>query len=132
VAARMEREQVGFEEAIWQLYDRKQAKENQWKDMLIDMGLHHPPTRRPADNAVFYALATVALNLAVGLRRLVFAGEDRHMRLWRLRRELFDVAGCVMVHARYALLTVLDARDWIFTRLERAMFARGHAVRGSA
>ena len=120
VAARMQRERLSFAETIWRLYDRKQAMENQWKDMLADMGLHHPPSRRPADNAIFYAMAALALNLSAGLRRLVLDGEDRFMRLWRLRREVFDVAGSVMLHARRAWLTLLDARDWVLTRIEHA------------
>jgi hypothetical protein len=120
VAARMAREKLSFAETIWQLYDHKQAMENQWKDMLADMGLHHPPSRKPADNAIFYAMGALALNLSVGLRRLAMEGEDRFMRLWRLRREIFDVAGSVMLHARRAWLTLLDARDWVLIKIEQA------------
>jgi hypothetical protein len=120
VAARMQRDKLCFAQVIWRLYDHKQAMENQWKDMLVDMGLHHPPSRKPADNAIFYAMAALAMNLTVGLRRLALEGDDRRMRLWRLRRELFDVAGSVMLHSRRAWLTVLDARDRVLTRIEQA------------
>jgi hypothetical protein len=120
VAARMQRERLSFGEVIWRLYDRKQGMENEWKDMLIDMGLHHPPSRKPADNAIFYAMGALAMNLSLGLRRLGLEGKDRRMRLWRLRRDVFDVTGSVMLHSRRAWLTVLDARDWVFARIEQA------------
>lgn len=120
VRARMERLKVGFELAVWSLYDFKQARENGWKELLDDMGLHHPPTADPKNGAIFYAIAALALNLATGVRRLGLRGPDRNMRLWRLRRELFDVAGRVAVRSRRAWLTVLDARDWISDKILQA------------
>jgi len=57
-----------FAERVWQLYGTKQGRENHYKQLLSDFGLHHPPSSRMGVNQVFYALATVASNLAMVLR----------------------------------------------------------------
>lgn len=110
-----------WEEAIWSLYDRKQASENQWKELLEDMGLHHPPSSKVQANAVFYATAALAYNLSVGLRRLGLEGSSCRMRLWRLRRELIDMSAEVARHCREAVVHVLDARAHLVEQLRCAM-----------
>ncbi len=110
-----------WEEAVWSLYGHKQGRENQWKDVLIDMGLHHPPSAKVQANAVFYAIAAVAYNLSVGVRRLALEGEGQRMRVWRLRRDLIDMAGYVVTRAREAVVHLLDARDHLVNQLRAAM-----------
>jgi hypothetical protein len=112
---------IGFEETVWQLYGRKQAMENQWKELLTDLGLHHPPSARAAVNAIFYGAAALAYNLAVGARLIGLAGPDRRMRLWRLRREVLDVAGRAMRHGRSVVVRLLDACGQRIDRLLAAM-----------
>jgi hypothetical protein len=121
VARVMEKYKCGFEETIWRLYSYKQAMENQWKDMLCDMGLHHPPCAKARVNAVFYAIAGLAYNLSVAVRRLTLGGTSRRMRLWRLRREVFDLAGYVVHHGRNVIMRLLDARDHLIEQLLAAM-----------
>jgi hypothetical protein len=118
IAAMMRSRKIGFARAVWLLYDHKQAMENQFKDPLRDLGLHHPPCRELARNAMFYTLAAIALNLTVGLRAIALGGAERRMRLWRLRRELFAVAARVATHAGQTIATMLGAdarvrRLWI-------------------
>lgn len=102
--ARMKRivdsERITFARAVWRLYDRKQAMENQFKDTLIDLGLHHPPCAELARNEVFYAVAALALNLSIGVRHLGFEGGEKKMRLWRLRREMLAIPARAVRHAR--------------------------------
>jgi len=112
---------ITFEQAIWRLYDRKQAQENLWKDQLIDLGLHHPPCAKLSANNIFYAIATLASNLATGVRRLALEGPQRSMRLWRFRRDLIDVAATVMLHARQVIVKLVDARTVFRTQLHAAM-----------
>jgi len=100
MVAIMRAERIGFGQAVWRLYDHKQAREHQFKDALIDLGLHHPPCRELARNEVFYAVAALALNLAVGVRRIGLRGEAGAMRLWRLRRVFFAIPARVSHHAR--------------------------------
>jgi hypothetical protein len=117
----MKRKALSFEQAVWHLYNAKQAMENQWKDLLIDLGLHHPPSAKVRANAAFYAMAALAYNLATGLRRLLFTGADRVMRLWRVRRETFGVPARVARHGREVMVRLLDARPRIVNRILVAM-----------
>jgi hypothetical protein len=117
----MERYDISYEEAIWFLYSKKQGIENQWKDLLSDMGLHHPPCAKACVNAVFYAIAGLAYNLSVAVRLLTLRGGSARMRLWRLRREVFDLPGYVVHHARYLVMRILDARDHLIEQLLSAM-----------
>jgi hypothetical protein len=117
----MQRDEISYEEAIWLLYSTKQGMENEWKDILGDMGLHHPPCAKAAVNAVFYAIAGIAYNLSVAVRLLTLSGPSGCMRLWRLRREVFDLAGYVVQHARYLVMRILDARDHLIEQLLSAM-----------
>jgi hypothetical protein len=76
----MRQARARFKETIWRLYDRKQAMEILWKELLSDLGLHHPPCAKAAVNAVFYGTAALALNLAVGVRLIGLEPEDRRLR----------------------------------------------------
>ena len=118
----IKRHNTSFEEVIWWLYSHKQGMENQWKDLLIDMGLHHPPCAKAIVNAVFYAVAGLAYNLSVGVRRLTLSDVSCKMRLWRLRREVFDLAGYVVHHGRKVVMRILDARDHLIEQILQAMY----------
>jgi len=121
IAARMKAGGVGYEETIWRLYNCKQGLENQWKELLSDLGLHRLPCARSAVNSVFFGAAALAYNLAVGVRLIGLEGSDRHMRLWRLRRDVFDVAGHAMRHGRQVFVRLLHACDERIDRLLAAM-----------
>jgi len=121
VAKLMEQSHWGFEETVWRLYSHKQAMENRWKDLLIDMGLHHPPSARVAVNAVFFNLAAAAYNLSVFAREGAFRGAPRRMRLWRFRQEVLHLAGRLAHHGRTVTATLLDARDELVHQLARGI-----------
>lgn len=106
----MREKNLSYAEAIWKLYAYKQGMENYWKELLIDMGLHHPPCAQAKVNAVFYGLGAVALNLSVAMRRLGFTGREKTMRLWRLRRDFFDLAARASHHARSVIMHFVDSR----------------------
>jgi hypothetical protein len=110
-----------WNEAIWSIYDGKQGMESQWKDLLIDQGLHHPPSKYVQANAIFYVIAALNYNLSVGVRRLTLDAESRNMRLWRFRRDVIDLPGRVAIHSRQAVVTLLDARDHLVDQVRRAM-----------
>jgi hypothetical protein len=117
----MRRCKIGFAEAVGRLYDRKGAMENQFKDALIDLGLHHPPCRELARNEVFYAVAALALDLAVGVRRIAMRGAEGAMRLWRLRREFFAVPARVARHARQMQARLYSTSNRLRSSFESAM-----------
>jgi len=121
VAQLMQEREFCFAEAVWLLYGHKQAMENQWKDLLSDMGLHHPPCAKAQVNAIFYAIAGLAYNLSVGVRRLALDGPNRRMRLWRLRRDVFDLCSRAMLHGRSVTMRLIDAREHLIDQLLIAM-----------
>jgi hypothetical protein len=121
VARLMRARRWTFEQAVWHLYSHKAGMENQWKDLLSDLELHHPPCAKAAVNAVFYALAGLAYNLSLAVRRWGLEGPSRRMRLWRLRSEVLAVAGYAVHHARTVVLRLVDARDHLVDQLLAAM-----------
>jgi len=121
---------VEFAQKVWRLYDAKGRMELSYKELLSDLGLHHPPCQEHRRNAGFYALATLAhtVGMAVKLfgqraddeRRAQRAQAKRHgvpqrirvkprrgMRLWRVRRRLFALPARVRRHARRLRLEFL-------------------------
>jgi hypothetical protein len=134
--AHLTRSGRSFAQAVWRLYDRKGAMEIGYKELLDDLGLHHPPCRELARNQGFYAVATLAhtLGRAVDLiggktrergnarrcdGRARRRPRPRSMRLWRVRRTLFALPARVTLHARQAtviLLGVGSHGEAMFTR----------------
>jgi hypothetical protein len=113
-----------FARVVWELYDAKGAMEVYYKEMLEDLGLHHPPCQKLADNRGFYAVASLAGVLGRAVDFLGGKSEARgsvlrkdggelkrprpsSMRLWRLRRELFALPARIAIHARRATVTIL-------------------------
>lgn len=117
VSKAMKQDSKSFAEVIWSWYARKQAFENQWKDLVTDLGLHHPPSGKAAVNAVFFAIAAMANNLSLIARRQLLEGSDRRMALWRFRRDLIDVAAEVKRHAGRVIVRIMDSRKRIFKML---------------
>jgi hypothetical protein len=90
----------GYAASIWMLYGTKQGRENHYKTMLRDMGLHNPPSSRFGVNQAFYALGAAASNLAMVMRYSLLPQEHRGMELWRLRQVCFCIAGYLARSAR--------------------------------
>lgn len=123
LAELMERKQLSFGEALWHLYDHKQACENQFKDLVRDLGLHHPPCRQLGRNGIFYAVAALALNLTVGIRRIGMRGRDARMSLARLRRMLLAMPARTTRHARRTKVWLYSTSNRLRCLMETA-FAR--------
>jgi hypothetical protein len=121
VSKLMQELKISYPQAIWRLYAFKQGMENYWKELLTDMGLHHPPCAKAAVNEFFYGLGAVAWNLSVALRRLSFTGHHKAMRLWRLRRDIFDLSAIAVHHARTVVMRFVDSRHSQVDQLLSAM-----------
>ncbi|MFW5870562.1 MAG: hypothetical protein ACOCVL_02735 [Candidatus Sumerlaeota bacterium] len=90
---------------------------------FAELNLHHPPCREQIRNAGFYAMATLAHTLAMGVKLIGESSAKRHerqsqrvkqgataepahvrprrgMRLWRIMRRLFALPARVVSHAR--------------------------------
>lgn len=122
--AHMTKRGLSFAETVWRLYDHKAGCENYFKELLDDLGLHHPPCRQHVRNAGFYALGALAhtLGRAVDLiggrnpergstKRLDGAPRKRpkpkRMRLWRVRCQFLATPARIVRHARVATVTTL-------------------------
>lgn len=117
VSKAMRQGSKSFAEVVWSWYARKQAFENQWKDLLTDLGLHHPPSGKAAVNAVFFAIAALGNNLSLIARRRLLTRSDRRMTLWRFRRDLIDVPAEVKRHAGRVIVRIMDSRERVFKML---------------
>ena len=117
---------------VWRLYDAKGRMELGYKDLLSDLNLHHPPCGEYLRNAGFYALATLAHTLGVGVKLIgesstqsndrerkkkkrngvpgrIHVRPRRGMRLWRVMRRLFTIPARVASHARRQRVILLGS-----------------------
>lgn len=113
-----------FARAIWDLYDRKGGCENHFKNLLTDLGLHHPPCQQWQRNSGFYAIAFLAGLVCVALDVLTSAPSRTRRRIATLRRWLFAVPGRIARSGRWAQVQILGLsewwRSWISDRFKRA------------
>jgi hypothetical protein len=112
----------GAAQTLWMLYSTKQGQENHFKTPLRCLGLHHPPSGRLGVNQVYYALASMAANVAMVLRHAVAPGRERGMTLERMRRYFFQVAGYVVRGGRKLVVRLAGAAldRWRQTQLLEA------------
>lgn len=97
----------GFASCLWMLYSTKQGRENYYKTLLSDLGLHHPPSGRLGASEAFGFLCAIATNLHAVMALRVVSQADRGIRLWRLVRDYVLVAGRVVMSAGKVLLVRL-------------------------
>jgi hypothetical protein len=95
--------------ALWMLYSTKQGQENHFKTPLRALGLHHPPSGRLGVSQVYYALASMAANVAMVMRYEVAPAGEKGMTLERMRRCLFGVAGYVVQSGRKLVVRLAGA-----------------------
>ena len=111
----------------WKLYSLKMGMEDRFKDLLIDMAGHNPPCQKIEKNRGYYALLSLAHNLARAVDLIGGAQRRRdqrkqrkrtnqRMRIATLRRHLFALPGFITVHARKATIRLVgggsDNRSW--------------------
>lgn len=127
---------LSYGRSIWRLYDYKAGQEDYYKDLLIDLGLHHPPCQEYRRNAAFFAIGMLAHTLARATDLLGGQQEDRGRmtrrdgrerkrptpRRWRiatLRRRLLTIPARIAAHARTATVTFLGLSDVTRAMIER-------------
>ncbi len=136
VAHVMRAAKLDYCQAVWRLYDLKMGMETYYQDLLNDLNLHHPPCNEIVRNAGFYAVATLAHTLAAGVDLIGLHGpargswvrkdggtrkrpRPRRMRLWRLRRRYFALAGRIARHGRVLTITLLGLSETLRGEFER-------------
>lgn len=106
-----EDKKVGLARLVWRHYSTKQGHENNYKPLLSDMGLHHPPSGRlGATEAMAFACAMAAAIHALIARRVV-APADRGIRPWRFVRDYILIPAQTVMRAGRTLLVKLAGKD---------------------
>ena len=114
----LEETDIDYQLKTWKLYSLKMGMEDRFKDLLIDLAGHRPPCRELEKNRGYYALLSLAHNLARAVdliggarqrRKLRRQGKRTHqrMRIATLRRHLFALPGFITVHARKATIRLV-------------------------
>lgn len=110
--------QMDYQLKTWKLYSLKMGMEDRFKDLLIDLAGHRPPCQQLEKNRGYYALLSLAHNLARAVdliggaqrrRELRKQGKrtNQRMRIATLRRHLFALPGFITVHARKATVRLV-------------------------
>jgi hypothetical protein len=110
--------QMDYMLKVWNLYSLKMGMEDRFKDLLIDLAGHRPPCQQLEKNRGYYALLSLAHNLARGVdlvcgaqrrreRRKQGKRTHQRMRIATLRRHLFALPGFITVHARKATIRLV-------------------------
>ena len=140
VAHIMEKQKISFAQAIWRLYDHKMGMETQFKDLLSDLGLHHPPCQEIVRNRGFYSAAALAHTLARGVDLIGQTAENpgetsrkdgkkrkrakpRTMRVWRIRRRLFTLPARIARHGRKLTITLLGLNEKLKAEIQNILNA---------
>ncbi len=125
-----------FPKVIWELYNMKMGLENYYKNILEDLGLHHPPCREHQRNAGFYSLGSMAYTLAVGVEMIGSRGMKRGetkrkdgkkrkrslprmMRVWRIIRRYFTLPAKIRYRARTVTVEFLETSKQIRWEFEK-------------
>ena len=119
----LDKRRGAYARRIWALYDRKGACENHFKNLLADLGLHHPPCCKWQPNAGFYALGLLAGQLGVACDVLGSDATAHRTTIATLRRWVFAIPARITRHARSATATILGLdetwRAWTERRFQR-------------
>ncbi len=114
----LEETDMDYQLKTWKLYSLKMGMEDRFKDLLIDLAGHRPPCQQLEKNRGYYALLSLAHNLARAVdliggaarrRELRKQGKrtNQRMRIATLRRHLFALPGFITVHARKATIRLV-------------------------
>ena len=108
---RGKRDKYGYASLLWMLYSTKQAHENNYKPLLSDLGLHHPPSGRLAATQAFAFVCALASNIHAVVSNRVVPEEDRGIRPWRFIRDYVLIPARVSIAAGRTLLVRLAGAD---------------------
>jgi hypothetical protein len=143
VQSLMAKRSISFAQAIWWLYSQKQGCENYFKDVLIDLGMHHPPCQELQRNRGMFRLAALAHVLERAFDLLGCATPDRGQSqrqdgkplkkrkpkitsLWRLRRHFFALPAEITRHARKVVVKILGCSEELRQEIEKIFHCIAH------
>jgi hypothetical protein len=86
--------------AVFARHRLKGEKEQLFKEVLRGLDLHHPPCAELNANRMFYALAALACNLMVAVKRLCLPEECQGWQVKTLLRQVVRLPAALVTHAR--------------------------------
>lgn len=99
--------------AIFARHRLKGDKENQIKEVLRGLDLHHPPCAELNANRMFYALGALAYNLLIALKLLHLPDDCQGWQLKTLLRQLILMPAKLVRHARVLIARVQVPTAWL-------------------
>jgi hypothetical protein len=100
-------------EAIFERHRLKGDYERRFGELLIDLGLHHPPCKRLAANNVYYQLGTLAFNMLQAMKLLYLPDEHQPKRVRTIIHHLLLIPVEIKRHARQMKAVCFVAAGWI-------------------
>jgi hypothetical protein len=99
--------------AIFARHRLKGDKENQIKEVLRGLDLHHPPCAELNANRMFYAIAALAYNLLIALKLLHLPDDCQSWQLKTLLRQVLLMPARLVRHARVLIARVQVPAAWL-------------------
>ena len=99
--------------AIFARHRLKGEKENQLKEVLRGLDLHHPPCAELEANRMFYAIAALAYNLLLALKLLHLPDDCQSWQLQTLLRQVLLLPAALVRHARVLVARVQVPAAWL-------------------
>ena len=86
-------------EEVLELHKIKSGEENNHKNLLCDMNLHHPPMQKLSANNVYYHLAAIAHNIMHGAKKLILPVKYLSSRTRTLIHKVMKIPAKVIKHS---------------------------------
>ena len=99
--------------AIFARHRLKGDKENQIKEVLRGLDLHHPPCAELNANRMFYAIAALAYNILIALKLLHLPDDCQSWQLKTLLRQVLLMPAALVRHARVLIARVQVPAAWL-------------------
>lgn len=99
--------------AIFARHRLKGDKENQIKEVLRGLDLHHPPCAELDANGMFYAIAALAYNILIALKLLHLPDDCQNWQLKTLLRQVLLMPARLVQHARVLIARVQVPAAWL-------------------
>jgi len=99
--------------AIFARHRLKGDKENQLKEVLRGLDLHHPPCAELNANRMFYAIGALAYNVLIALKLLHLPDDCQSWQLKTLLRQVLLLPAALVRHARVLVARVQVPAAWL-------------------
>ena len=104
---------VGSAQLIFERHRLKGDYERRFSELLIDLGLHHPPCMKLSANNAYYLLGMLAFNMLQAMKLLYLPEEHQPKRIRTIIHHLLLIPVEIKRHARQLKAVCFVAAGWI-------------------